>query len=45
MWYVFPQLPGLGHSEIAKYHAITDRAEVQVYLAHPMLGKRLVEIA
>ncbi|MDD1611341.1 MAG: DUF1810 domain-containing protein [Methylococcaceae bacterium] len=43
MWYIFPQLDGLGHSEIAKYYAIKSLAEAQQYLNHPVLGKRLLE--
>jgi uncharacterized protein (DUF1810 family) len=45
MWYVFPQLQGLGLSETARYYAIKDAAEAQAYLQHPVLGKRLVEIS
>jgi uncharacterized protein (DUF1810 family) len=45
MWYVFPQLQGLGLSETARYYAIKDAAEAQAYLQHPVLGKRLMEIS
>lgn len=45
MWYIFPQIAGLGHSETSRYYAIRDLAEAQRYLAHPVLGKRLVEIS
>ncbi|RHR48459.1 DUF1810 domain-containing protein [Clostridium sp. AF18-27] len=45
MWYIFPQLSGLGHSQTARYYAIRDRAEAEAYLAHPVLGKRLLEIS
>jgi uncharacterized protein (DUF1810 family) len=45
MWYIFPQLDGLGHSETAKYYAIKNMAEAQQYLNHPVLGKRLLECA
>jgi uncharacterized protein (DUF1810 family) len=45
MWYIFPQLNGLGHSETAKYYAIKNLAEAQQYLNHPVLGKRLLECA
>lgn len=41
----FPQLSGLGHSQTARYYAIRDRAEAEAYLAHPVLGKRLLEIS
>ena len=45
MWYIFPQLSGLGHSQTARYYAIRDRAEAEAYLDHPVLGKRLLEIS
>ena len=45
MWFVFPQLTGLGHSEVAKYYGITGLAEARAYLAHPVLGARLQECA
>lgn len=44
MWYVFPQLKGLGHSQTAAYYGIRDRAEALAYLEHPVLGARLLEI-
>lgn len=43
MWFVFPQIAGLGHSEMARTYAIVDAREAQVYLAHPVLGPRLIE--
>jgi uncharacterized protein (DUF1810 family) len=43
MWFVFPQLRGLGRSEMAHRYGIASRAEAQAYLAHPVLGPRLVE--
>jgi uncharacterized protein (DUF1810 family) len=43
MWYIFPQLNGLGFSEMARVYGIRDRAEATAYLAHPVLGPRLVE--
>jgi uncharacterized protein (DUF1810 family) len=43
MWYIFPQVSGLGHSPTARLYAIADRAEAKAYLAHPLLGSRLVE--
>jgi uncharacterized protein (DUF1810 family) len=45
MWYVFPQIAGLGFSSTSKFYAIKDRGEAETYLAHPVLGKRLVEIS
>ncbi len=42
MWFVFPQLSGLGHSETARYYAIASRQEALAYLAHPLLGPRLI---
>jgi uncharacterized protein (DUF1810 family) len=44
MWYVFPQVKGLGHSDTAKFYAINSMQEAEDYLAHPILGKRLIEI-
>ncbi len=41
MWFVFPQIAGLGHSATARHYAIADRAEAEAYLAHPLLGPRL----
>lgn len=43
MWFVFPQLTGLGRSAIARHYSIGSLAEAQAYLAHPALGRRLVE--
>jgi len=43
MWYVLPQLRGLGRSEIAREYGIDGRAEAASYFAHPLLGPRLVE--
>jgi len=45
MWYIFPQIQGLGHSPMAQHYAIRDLAEATEYLAHPVLGPRLVEIS
>ena len=45
MWYVFPQMKGLGHSEIAKFYGINGREEAYAYIAHPVLRDRLVEIS
>ena len=41
MWFVFPQILGLGQSEMAKLYSIASRDEATAYLAHPVLGKRL----
>lgn len=43
MWYVFPQFAGLGHSDTARLFAIRSLAEAEAYLAHAVLGPRLVE--
>jgi uncharacterized protein (DUF1810 family) len=43
MWFVFPQLQGLGRSPMAQRFAIASRDEAQAYLAHPVLGPRLRE--
>lgn len=43
MWFVFPQLAGLGHSPMARRYAITTLDEARAYLAHPVLGPRVVE--
>jgi uncharacterized protein (DUF1810 family) len=43
MWFVFPQIAGLGRSETARRYAIASLAEAQAYLRHPILGPRLVE--
>jgi uncharacterized protein (DUF1810 family) len=45
MWFVFPQIAGLGRSATAQAYAIADLAEARAYLAHPVLGPRLVECA
>ena len=44
MWYIFPQLRGLGQSNTAWYYGIEDLQEARTYLAHPVLGQRLREI-
>jgi uncharacterized protein (DUF1810 family) len=41
MWFVFPQLRGLGHSSKAEYYGISSLAEARAYLAQPVLGPRL----
>ncbi len=43
MWFVFPQIAGLGRSETARHFAISGLDEARAYLAHPVLGPRLVE--
>ena len=43
MWFVFPQLRALGHSAMAQHYGIASLAEARAYLAHPLLGPRLVE--
>ena len=45
MWYVFPQIAGLGHSGIAQKFAISSLAEAKAYLAHPILGERIRKCA
>jgi uncharacterized protein (DUF1810 family) len=45
MWFVFPQIEGLGHSGMAQRFAIRDLDEAKAYLAHPVLGPRLKESA
>jgi uncharacterized protein (DUF1810 family) len=44
MWYIFPQIQGLGFSETSKYYAIKDLNEAREYLKHPVLGARLIQI-
>ena len=45
MWFIFPQIKGLGKSENARYFGIDGLDEAGRYLAHPVLGKHLVEIS
>ncbi|TFV61998.1 UNVERIFIED_ORG: DUF1810 domain-containing protein [Bacillus sp. AZ43] len=45
MWFVFPQIAGLGRSGMAQRFAISGLEEARAYLAHPTLGRRLVECA
>ena len=45
MWFVFPQIAGLGRSPISRRFAISSLAEAEAYLAHPLLGPRLTESA
>lgn len=44
MWYIFPQLRGLGYSDTSHFYGIQGRDEAEAYLAHPILGPRLLEI-
>ncbi len=44
IWYVFPQMKGLGHSEISQFYGIDGREEAKAYIEHPVLRERLVEI-
>ena len=43
MWFIFPQIAGLGHSAMARRYAISSRSEASAYLDHPVLGPRLRE--
>lgn len=45
MWYIFPQIDGLGFSSAAKFYAIRDLDEAKSYFEHPVLGQRLIEIS
>lgn len=45
MWFIFPQIAGLGQSPTSRKYAITSLAEAEAYLAHPALGPRLLECA
>lgn len=45
MWFIFPQMEGLGISSISRRYAIRSVAEARAYLAHPLLGTRLLESA
>jgi len=44
MWFIFPQIKGLGKSTIAKYYALADLKEAEDFLNHPVLAKHLIEI-
>ncbi len=44
IWYIFPQIQGLGFSETSKYYAIRNIQEANQYLKHPVLGNRLINI-
>ena len=43
IWFIFPQIDGLGKSDTARYYAIKNKQEAQLYLNHPILGARLLE--
>jgi uncharacterized protein (DUF1810 family) len=45
MWFVFPQIAGLGQSSISRRYAISSLDEAKAYLSHPVLGPRLIECA
>ena len=45
MWYIFPQLKGLGRSSTSEFYGIKDLSEAGDYLAHPVLGSRLTELS
>ncbi|ALW86376.1 calpastatin [Hymenobacter sedentarius] len=45
MWYIFPQLQGLGFSSTAQYYGLTGAREAEAFLQHPVLGPRLVRIS
>ena len=44
MWYIFPQIQGLGFSETSKFYAIKDIDEARAFVEHPVLGERLISI-
>ena len=44
MWYIFPQIQGLGYSETSKFYAIKNLDEAREFLMHPILGERLIRI-
>lgn len=45
MWFIFPQISGLGNSEMSKKYAIKDLEEAEQFLKHPILGERLINIS
>lgn len=45
MWFIFPQLASLGRSDMARYYGIADLDSAAAYLAHPVLGPRLIDIS
>jgi uncharacterized protein (DUF1810 family) len=45
MWFIFPQVAGLGHSAVSQEYAVSGLPEARAYVAHPVLGPRLLECA
>jgi uncharacterized protein (DUF1810 family) len=45
IWFIFPQISGLGHSETARFYAIRDLREAEAFLKDPVLGSRLINIS
>jgi uncharacterized protein (DUF1810 family) len=45
MWFIFPQVEGLGRSDVSRFYAIASLDEARAYLAHPVLGRRIRECA
>ncbi|HEY2649315.1 MAG TPA: DUF1810 domain-containing protein [Puia sp.] len=45
MWFIFPQIAGLGFSETSRYYAIKNLQEAELFLKHPVLGSRLINIS
>jgi uncharacterized protein (DUF1810 family) len=45
IWFIFPQIAGLGRSEVSRFYSIASFEEARAYLAHPVLGARLIECA
>lgn len=45
IWYIFPQIQGLGFSQTSRFYAIENKEEAEAYLQDPLLGKRLAEIS
>ncbi|PEQ11904.1 calpastatin [Novosphingobium sp. PC22D] len=43
IWFIFPQIAGLGRSQTARFYALADRDEARSYALHPLLGRRLLE--
>lgn len=43
IWYIFPQMKGLGNSELSDFYGINSREEAYAYMKHPILGQRLIE--
>lgn len=44
IWYVFPQMKGLGHSHLSEFYGINGREEAEAYINHPVLRERLIEV-